>query len=78
MASRMTTPTTNLILTAAQAKTLQSLANRGPQLPNDPVRDELAALALIVKQGPRWVLTAAGKKVLAVQSNRRNMGGFRP
>lgn len=70
--------TTNLILTAAQAKCLQSLANRGPQLPNDPIRDELAALELIAKQGTRWALTAAGKKQLSVQSNRRNMGGFRP
>lgn len=73
----MTAPTTNLILTAPQRKCLESLSNRGPQLPNDPVRDELAALALIAKQGPKWVLTAAGKKLLSVQSSRRNMGGFR-
>lgn len=68
---------TNLILSAAQAKILQSLANRGPQLPNDPVRDELAALGLVVKTGTKWTLTAAGKKQLSVQSSRRNMGGFR-
>jgi hypothetical protein len=74
----VTTPTTNLIFTAAQAKTLRSLANRGPQWPNDPVRDALAALALIVKQGPRWAVTAAGKKVLAVLSSPQNMDKFRP
>lgn len=73
----MTTPTTNLILTAAQRKCLEGLSNRGPQLPNDPIRDELAALELIVKQGPKWVLTVAGKKILSAQSNKRNMGGFR-
>jgi hypothetical protein len=71
-------PNTGLILTAAQAKALAALSNRGPQLPNDPVRDELAALALIEKHGAKWMLTAAGKKMLSVQSNRRNMGGFRP
>lgn len=68
---------TNLLLSAAQAKCLQSLANRGPQLPNDPIRDELAGLALIAKQGAKWTLTPAGKKQLSVQSNRRNMGGFK-
>lgn len=73
----MTAPTTNLILTAAQAKCLAGLSNRGPQLPNDPIRDELAALGLVAKQGPKWALTAAGKKILSVQSNKRNVGGFR-
>lgn len=72
-----TAPITNLILTAPQRKCLEGLSNRGPQLPNDPVRDELAALALIEKKGPKWVLTPAGKKLLSVQSNKRNMGGFR-
>jgi len=69
--------TTNLILTAAQRKCLEGLSNRGPQLPNDPVRDELAALALIAQKDAKWTLTAAGKKLLSVQSNKRNMGGFR-
>jgi hypothetical protein len=41
------------------------------------VREELAALALIEQNGPKWVLTAAGKKILSAQSNKRNMGGFR-
>jgi hypothetical protein len=74
----MTAPTTNLVLSAAQAKCLAALSNRGPQLPNDPIRDELAALALIEKQGAKWALTQAGKKILSVQSNKRNMGGYRP
>ena len=73
----VTTPTTNLILTAPQRKCLEGLSNRGPQLPNDPVRDELAALALIEQKGAKWVLTAAGRKILSAQSNKRNMGGFR-
>lgn len=68
---------TNLILTAAQAKSLASFANRGPQLPNDPIRDELAELGLIAKTGAKWTLTATGKKQLSVQSSRRNVGGFR-
>jgi hypothetical protein len=68
---------TNLILTAAQAKCLAGVSNRGPQLPNDPTRDELAALGLVAKAGAKWTLTAAGKKQLSVQSSRRNVGGFR-
>ncbi|NJS14858.1 MAG: hypothetical protein HC788_09885 [Sphingopyxis sp.] len=71
------TPTTNLILSAPQRKCLEGLSNRGPQLPNDPVRDELAALALIEQNGPKWTLTAAGKKLLSIQSSKRNVGGFR-
>lgn len=73
----MTASKTSLILSAAQRKCLEGLSNRGPQLPNDPVRDELAALELIEKKGTKWVLTVAGKKLLSVQSSQRNVGGFR-
>ena len=71
------TTTTNLILTAPQRKCLEGLSNRGPQPATDPVRDELAALDLITNKTGKWALTAAGKKLLSVQSNKRNMGGFR-
>jgi hypothetical protein len=39
--------------------------------------DKLAALAQIEQKGAKWLLTAAGKKILSAQSNKRNMGfGF--
>lgn len=65
-----------LILSQPQRATLEGLANRRPQLPTDPVRDELAALGLVAQQGAKWTLTPQGKKVLAANSNRRNAGGF--
>ncbi|WP_033074211.1 hypothetical protein [Sphingopyxis sp. MWB1] len=65
-----------LILSQPQRATLEGLANRRPQLPTDPIRDELAALGLVAQQGAKWALTPAGKKVLAANSNRRNAGGF--
>jgi len=65
-----------LILSQPQRATLEGLANRRPQLPTDPIRDELAALGLVAQQGAKWTLTPQGKKVLAANSNRRNAGGF--
>ena len=65
-----------LILSQPQRTTLEGLANRRPQLPTDPVRDELAALGLVAQQGAKWTLTPQGKKVLAANSNRRTAGGF--
>lgn len=65
-----------LILSQPQRACLEGLSNRRPQLPADPVRDELTALGLVVKQGAKWALTSQGKKVLAASSNRRNAGGF--
>ena len=65
-----------LHLSQPQRATLEGLANRRPQLPTDPVRDELAALGLVAQQGAKWTLTPQGKKVLAANSNRRNAGGF--
>lgn len=65
-----------LILSQPQRASLEGLSNRRPQLPNDPIRDELVTLGLVVKQGAKWALTPTGKKVLAAGSNRRNAGGF--
>ncbi|BBB12782.1 hypothetical protein [Sphingopyxis sp. FD7] len=65
-----------LILSQPQRACLERLSNRHPGLPTDPVRDELAALGLVVQQGAKWALTPQGKKVLAASSNRRNAGGF--
>jgi len=65
-----------LILSQPQRATLEGLSNRRPQLPTDPIRDELVTLGLVVKQGAKWALTPTGKKVLAAGSNRRNAGGF--
>ena len=62
-------------LPAAQRACLEGLSNRRPQLPTDPVRDELVTLGLVAKQGAKWALTPQGKKVLAASSNRRNAGG---
>ena len=65
-----------LILSQPQRATLEGLSNRRPQLPSDPIRDELVTLGLAVKQGAKWALTPTGKKVLAASSNRRTAGGF--
>ena len=65
-----------LILSQPQRATLEGLSNRRPQLPTDPIRDELVTLGLVVAQGTKWALTPTGKKVLAAGSNRRNKGGF--
>lgn len=65
-----------LILSQPQRAVLEGLSNRRPQMPSDPIRDELAALGLVVQQGAKWALTPTGKKVLAAGSNRRNKGGF--
>lgn len=65
-----------LVLSQPQRATLEGISNRRPQLPSDPVRDELAALGLVAQQGAKWTLTPTGKKVLAAGSNRRNSGGF--
>ncbi len=65
-----------IILSQPQRTTLEGLSNRRPQLPTDPIRDELVTLGLVVKQGAKWTLTPQGKKVLAASSNRRNSGGF--
>ncbi|MBY4638150.1 hypothetical protein K5P26_13470 [Sphingopyxis sp. XHP0097] len=65
-----------LILSQPQRATLEGLANRRPQLPTDPIRDELVTLGLVAQQGAKWTLTPQGKKVLAANSNRRNAGGF--
>ena len=65
-----------LILSQPQRSTLEGLSNRRPQLPTDPIRDELVTLGLVVAQGAKWALTPQGKKVLAASSNRRNSGGF--
>lgn len=65
-----------LTLSQPQRATLEGLSNRRPQLPSDPVRDELVALGLVVQQGAKWALTPTGKKVLSASSNRRNSGGF--
>ncbi|WP_188236384.1 hypothetical protein [Sphingopyxis sp. LK2115] len=65
-----------LTLNQPQRATLEGLSNRRPQLPGDPVRDELVALGLVVQQGAKWTLTPTGRKVLAAGSNRRNSGGF--
>lgn len=65
-----------LILSQPQRTSLEGLSNRRPQLPTDPIRDELVELGLVVKQGAKWALTPTGKKVLAANSNRRNSGGF--
>ncbi len=65
-----------LILSQPQRATLEGLSNRRPQLPTDPIRDELVTLGLVVKQGAKWALTPTGKKVLAASSNRRTAGGF--
>ena len=59
-------------LSQPQRSTLEGLSNRRPQLPTDPIRDELVTLGLVVKQGAKWALTPQGKKVLAASSNRRN------
>jgi len=63
-------------LSQPQRACLEGLSNRRPQLPSDPIRDELVALGLVVQQGAKWALTPQGKKVLAAGSNRRNAGGF--
>ncbi len=65
-----------LALSQPQRATLEGISNRRPQLPSDPIRDELAALGLVAQQGAKWTLTPTGKKVLAAGSNRRNAGGF--
>ncbi len=65
-----------LILSQPQRACLEGLSNRRPQLPSDPIRDELIALGLVTQQGAKWALTAIGRKVLAAGSNRRNKGGF--
>lgn len=65
-----------IILSQPQRTTLEGLSNRRPQLPTDPIRDELVTLGLVVAQGAKWALTPQGKKVLAASSNRRNSGGF--
>ncbi|WP_227340350.1 hypothetical protein [Sphingopyxis sp. P8] len=65
-----------LHLSQPQRATLEGLANRRPQLPTDPIRDELVTLGLVAQQGAKWTLTPQGKKVLAANSNRRNAGGF--
>src|SRR3546814_15504238 len=65
-----------LHLSQPQRACLEGLSNRRPQLPTDPIRDELVALGLVTQQGARWTLTTTGRKVLAAGSNRRNSGGF--
>src|SRR3546814_7415163 len=65
-----------LHLSQPQRACLEGLSNRRPQLPTDPIRDELVALGLVTQQGARWTLTPTGRKVLAAGSNRRNSGGF--
>ncbi|MGH6694221.1 hypothetical protein [Sphingopyxis sp.] len=65
-----------MILSQPQRASLEGIANRRPQLPTDPARDELVTLGLVVAQGAKWALTPQGKKVLAANSNRRNAGGF--
>src|SRR3546814_6211709 len=74
--SRMTEKQKLLILSQPQRATLEGLSNRRPQLPTDPIRDELVTLGLVVKQGAKWALTPQGKQVLAASTNRRNAGGF--
>jgi len=75
-ATQMTEKQKLIILSQPQRATLEGLSNRRPQLPTDPIRDELVTLGLVVKQGAKWALTPQGKKVLAASSNRRNSGGF--
>lgn len=65
------------LLSQPQRACLEGLSNRRPQLPHDPVRDDLAALGLVTQTGVRWTLTPLGKKALAAGSQRRNVGGFR-
>lgn len=74
--TQMTEKQKLLILSQPQRASLEGLSNRRPQLPTDPIRDELVTLGLVVKQGAKWALTPTGKKVLAANSNRRNSGGF--
>lgn len=63
-------------LNQPQRQCLEGLSNRRPQLPADPLRDELIALELVAGKDGKYTLTAQGKKVLAAGSNRRNAGGF--
>lgn len=64
------------LLNQAQRATLEGVSNRRAQLPTDTTRDELAELGLVIKQGGKWALTPVGKKLLSLNSNRRNKGGF--
>lgn len=64
------------LLNQAQRATLEGISNRRAQLPTDTTRDELAELGLVAKQGAKWALTPVGKKLLSLNSNRRNKGGF--
>ncbi len=65
-----------VILSQPQRACLEGLSNRRPQLPTDPLRDELIALNLVAEKDGKYALTAQGKKVLSAGSNRRNAGGF--
>lgn len=65
-----------VILSQPQRACLEGLSNRRPQLPTDPLREELIALNLVTEKDGKFMLTAQGKKVLSAGSNRRNAGGF--
>ncbi len=89
----MTSPVSKakIILSIPQRQCLEGVSNRKPQAPNDAARDEMVALGLVAAKttggaggtagagakGAGWALTPMGKKVLASQSNQRNLGGFK-
>ena len=58
--TRLTEKQKLIILSQPQRSTLEGLSNRRPQLPTDPIRDELVTLGLVVKQGAKWALTPQG------------------